>query len=186
MTLIVDRDYKKIEEWINNVGKDDMNAFEDLYHFTERALYAFSLSLCKNEDDALDLMHDTYMKIRSAAHLYKPMGKPLAWIFTIAKNLFFTNSNREKRVVLMENDEIKESNDDYVDENPDDKLVVKEALEILSTDDAAIVLLFAVDGYKHREIAEIMGMTQNTVISKYNRSLKKLKKHLKEVMKYER
>ncbi len=38
-------------------------------------------------------MQETYIKILSAAHLYKPMGKPLAWMFTISKNLYLTKLN---------------------------------------------------------------------------------------------
>lgn len=32
-------------------------------------------------------MHDTYIRVRAAAHLYEPMGKPMAGVFTIARNL---------------------------------------------------------------------------------------------------
>ena len=75
------------EKLFEQIGQDDMEAFETLYIITERTMYAYILSLVKNHEDALDIMHDTYLKVRSAAHLYKPMGKPLAWMFTIAKIL---------------------------------------------------------------------------------------------------
>ena len=59
-----------------------MAALDELYSISERTMYAFALSLTKDHQRSLDLMQDTYVKIISAAHLYKPMGKPLAWMFT--------------------------------------------------------------------------------------------------------
>ena len=78
-----------------------MAALDELYKITERTMYAFSLSLAKDHQKALDLMQDTYVKILSAAHLYKPMGKPLAWMFTIAKNLHYTNTKKENRNIFL-------------------------------------------------------------------------------------
>ena len=95
---IVDR--KKIEideDLFVRIARDDMEALDDLYAITERTMYAFALSLTKDHEKSLDLIQDTYIKILSSAHLYKPMGKPLAWMFTIAKNLFYTNTKKEKR-----------------------------------------------------------------------------------------
>lgn len=75
------------ENLFKRIGNDDMTALDELYEITERTMYAFTLSLTKDHQKALDLMQDTYVKILSAAHLYKPMGKPLAWMFTIASGL---------------------------------------------------------------------------------------------------
>src|SRR5690606_34067856 len=73
------------EKLIKRIAKGDMDAFDILYRQSERTLYAYVLSLTKDHETTLDIMQDTYVKLISAAHLYKPMGKPLAWIFTIAK-----------------------------------------------------------------------------------------------------
>ena len=55
------------------------------------------------------------------------------------------------------------------------KLLVKQALAKLQTEEMQIVTLHAVSGFKHREIAAIMEMPLATVLSKYHRALKKLK-----------
>ena len=39
-------------------------------------------------------------------------------------------------------------------------------------------MLHALTGYRHREIAEILDMPQGTILSKYNRALKKMKKEI--------
>lgn len=91
------------------LAKDDMSALDELYSITERTMYAYAVSLTKDHQTSLDLLQDTYVKILSAAHLYKPMGKPLAWMFTIVKNLYYSNTKKESRSIPMEPEDV--SND---------------------------------------------------------------------------
>ena len=53
-------------------------------------------------------------------------------------------------------------------------------MKVLGDQERQILILHAVTGLKHREIAEMLGMPLATVLSKYARSLKKLKKALEE------
>jgi len=168
------------EELFIRIAEDDMAAFEELYRLTERTLYAFVLSIIKNHDDALDVVQDTYLKIRAAAHLYKPMGKPMAWVFTIARNLSiskirFKKQNDSVPVEDMEND----LSFSYVTDSGD-KLVLQAAFKILNDQEREIILLHAISGFAHREIAESLDVPISTVLSKYHRGLKKLKKYLTE------
>ncbi len=50
------------------ISENDMAAFEEFYHLTERSVYAFALSILRNHEDAMDVVQDTYIKIRGAAH----------------------------------------------------------------------------------------------------------------------
>ena len=52
------------------------------------------------------------------------------------------------------------------------------ALELLDAEERRIVLLHAVTGWKHREIASLLELPLPTVLSKYHRALKKLRKQL--------
>lgn len=170
----------KIDESLfERIGQDDAEAFEELYHITERTMYAYILSVIKNHDDALDVMQDTYLKIRAAAHLYKPMGKPLAWMFTIARNLCMTKLRRKQRFSDSENLEMENSLTFSYIEDPEDKFVLESALLILTEEEREIVLLHAVSGMKHKEIAANLGLPLSTTLSKYRRALKKLREHLK-------
>lgn len=163
------------------IAANDMDAFEEFYRLTERTVYAFVLSTIKNHDDALDVVQDTYLKIRAAAHLYKPMGKPMAWVFTIARNLsiskirFKQKNDSSIEVTDLEND----MNFSYITDN-EDRLVLQAALKILSDEETEIILLHAISGFTHREIANNLDMKLSTVLSKYHRGLKKLKKYLNE------
>ncbi len=167
------------ESLIARIGEGDQEAFSQLYYQTEKALYSFVLSLTKNHHDALDIMQDTYLKIRASAHLYKPMGKPLAWIFTIARNLTMSHFRDSSRFADDENDMEDDLQFSYVTDVTD-RLVLETAMKALKEDERQIVLLYAVNGYKHREIADSLDMPLPTVLSKYRRALAKLKKILTE------
>ncbi|AFA49434.1 RNA polymerase sigma factor [Acetobacterium woodii] len=171
----------QIDETIfTRIAQNDMDAFEEFYRLTERTVYAFVLSTLKNHDDALDVVQDTYLKIRAAAHLYNPMGKPMAWVFTIARNLSISKlrlkqKNDSVEITDLEND----SNFSYITDN-EDRLVLQAALKILNAEETEIILLHAISGFTHREIANNLEMKLSTVLSKYHRGLKKLKKYLTE------
>lgn len=160
------------------IAANDMAAFEEFYRLTERTVYAFVLSTLKNHDDTLDVVQDTYLKIRAAAHLYQPMGKPMAWVFTIARNLSISKiRNKQKNDSIEIMDIENDLNFSYVTDS-EDRLVLQTALKILSSEETEIILLHAISGFTHREIAKNLDMKLSTVLSKYHRGLKKLKKYL--------
>ena len=166
------------EKLFKRLAKDDMSALDELYALTERTMYAYSLSLTRDHQVALDLMQDTYVKILSAAHLYKPMGKPLAWMFTIAKNLHYSNTKKEKRSIPMEPEEVADDRRFSYVTDMDDRIVLEGVLSLLTEEEMEIVMLHAVSGMKHKEIADGLGLNLSTTLSKYHRALKKLREYL--------
>lgn len=175
--------FKKInidEAIFSRIAENDMDAFEMLYNLTERSVYSFALSILKNHEEAMDVLQETYLKIRGAAHLYQPMGKPLAWIFTIVRNLSMSKLRTlNKSEALSETDMEDNLSFSYVYDSTD-RLVLKAALTVLELEEREIILLHAVSGFKHREIAENLNMSLGTVLSKYHRGIHKLRKYLKE------
>lgn len=176
-------EYKPIdidERLFVRIGKGDNTALDELYHLTERTLYAFTVSLTRDHDMTLEIMQETYLKILSAAHLYKPMGKPLAWMFTITKNLYYSEVKKRGRYDVQDPMEL--SNDrrfSYVTD-AEDRMVLEGVLMKLTDEEREIIMLYAVSGMKHREIAENLDMKLSTLLSKYHRGLKKLKDYLEE------
>ena len=61
-----------------------------------------------------------------------------------------------------------------------DKVILQDALNTLDFEERQIVILHSLTGMKHREIAEILDLPTGTVLSKYNRSIKKLRRELEE------
>ena len=154
-----------------------------LYQNTDRTVYSFILSIMKNPQDAEEVMQETYMKIWTSASSYQSRGKPLAWIFTIARNLCYMKFRDQKHRADIGLEELtgEETGELCLPlENLADAMALRAALELLKEDERQIVLLHASAGLKHREIASSLGMPLATVLSKYNRAIKKLKQNLRE------
>ncbi|WP_343210701.1 RNA polymerase sigma factor [Anaerolentibacter hominis] len=173
------------EDLIRRIGQDDREAFRMLYELSERTVYAYVFSILRNPEDTLDVVQDTFLKIRAAAHLYRPMGKPLAWIFTIARNLAASRLRQHAKTDSFETTDLENDTLHSYISDPEDRMVLRAVLNQLSEEERNIILLHAVSGLKHSEIAKSLGKPLSTVLSRYNRGLKKLKKYLTEQGGYE-
>ena len=161
------------ENIIIRLGKGDNSAFRELYQQTSGAVYGFALSILKNKQDAEDVMHDTYIRAYNGAVSYRPTGKPLTWMLTIVRNLCY-NRIRDNRIC----EDISQYNDILCSEtghDPEERALVEQAIGVLASDERQIVILHAITGMKHREIAEILDVPTGTVLSKYNRALRKMR-----------
>ncbi len=173
------RETLQIDETLfRKIGEGDKNAFCVLYCQTKSAVYAYALSILHNQMDAEDTMQETYLKIRGAAHLYQPQGKPLAWILTITRNICLMKYRQQKRQFSCPEEELKDAIDFGHITDREDRIVLETAFEVLSKEECQIIVLHAVSGMKHREISELLDIPVSTVLSKYNRGLKKLRGQL--------
>lgn len=171
------------EKLLLRVAQGDKEAFQRLYQNTDKTIYGFILSILRNPQDAEEIMQETYLKIWTSAAGYKSQGKPLAWMFTIARNLCYMKFRDQKREADIGLSDLSEGElGEFCPQIEDaaDKMVLKAALHILNEEERQIVLLHTTAGMKHREIAADLEMPLATVLSKYNRAMKKLQKHLRE------
>lgn len=169
-----------VEQCLFAVKKQEMKALGELYDRTGASVFGYALSILKNVQDAEDVMHDLYVAVWSGAGTYTADGKPMAWIMTITRNLCLQKfRERRKESAFPEEDW-----GAYISSNqnmtPEDKLLLAECMEDLSDEERQIVTLHAVAGFKHREIAKLLRRPLSTILSKYNRALKKLQKFMEE------
>ncbi|WP_394925063.1 RNA polymerase sigma factor [uncultured Robinsoniella sp.] len=166
------------EELFIQIAEGDVQALETLYYQTYQAVYGFILSILKNQYDAEDILQETYIKIKTGAHLYKPQGKPLAWIFTIARNLSYMKIRKDKNTQTSPYEELENMLDFSAVEDKENKLLLEAAFSILGDEERQIIILHANTGMKHREIAALVKLPLSTVLSKYNRGMKKLRNYI--------
>ena len=143
------------ENLIIRMASNDGAAFRELYQQTSGVVYGFAMSILRNKHD----------------------GNPMAWILTIVRNLCL-NRIRAGKVCedLSEYDDLAgalNENDSMLD-----RMVLEAAMSVLDAEERQIVVLHAMTGFKHREIAEILDLPTGTVLSKYNRALKKMRKEM--------
>ena len=110
------------------VAAGSTEALERLYSTAKAAVYSYSLSVLRNVQDAEDVLHDCFVNIFTAAAGYRPHGKPMAWIITIAKNLCFARLRQHNRQEQLPDEDWSEMLADNAGLSNEDRLVLRECL----------------------------------------------------------
>lgn len=166
---------RELDGLLLRVGQRDRDAFARLYALTRGAVYALALSLLRDSQEAQDVSQDTFVKVWESAPGYQSQGSPMAWLLTIARNLARSRLRQGGRQVELDEEEWNALPASLPAVTSEDRVVLQEALAGLGAEERQIVLLHAVTGLKHREIALLLELPLSTVLSKYHRGLKKLK-----------
>ena len=164
------------ENLIIKTGEGDLEAFKEIYLLTDSAVMGFALSIVKNHHDAEDIMQDTYIKIKKYARNYEKQGKPMAWIFTIVKNLALAKLKHASRQELDLEEQFNLADETNHYEAVENRLILRSLMSELSDTERSILMLHAQTGLKHREIAQILELPLATVLSKYTRAISKMQK----------
>lgn len=168
-----------LDNYLFRIAEGDREALARLYEATYSAVYGFALSILKNVPDAEDTLQEVFVQIWNAAGIYTSVGKPLAWIFTITRNLALMCLRQNSRSFPVSPEEWQNHFKDCTQTSTDDRLLLASLLGTLPDAERQIVMLHALSGLKHREIASILKLPLPTVLSKYRRALIKLESTLK-------
>ena len=169
-----------LELLLSRLAVGETRALEQVYELTRASVFGLAFSIVQQSHDAEDVVHDTYVAVYLSAARYEARGKPLAWIFTITKNLALMKLRDRNRHVPMTDNLVSDLAAEKQSLPSEDKLVLQAYLAELKQDEQTIVVLRAVAGWSHREIARFMDMSTQHVIVKYNRAIKKLKRKMDE------
>lgn len=171
---------RELDDCISRLASRDISAMSELYDLTRDKIYGYALSMVKAPADAEDILHDLYVAVYDAAPDYRSSGKPMAWLITITKNLCLMNLRSAKKTGRLPEpvgeDTLADVNADHATRT-EDKLFIDACMTQLSDVDREILILHAVSDLKFREIAQIMALPLSTVLSKYHRAIKTLKKY---------
>jgi RNA polymerase sigma factor, sigma-70 family len=152
---------------------DDDSSFEKLYEQTRVIVFAYIMSLVKNYDDSKDILQETYIKIYKASSSYQSMSKPLAWIYTIARNECYLYLRRQTYTEEYQDNVVLPM---YMDK--DTQLILENLFEILNEKERQVIIMHSLWGFKHHEIAKLLEISISTSLSCYHRGMKKMKKEM--------
>ena len=170
----------EIEALLLRLSSGDESAMEPLYTAIRPGVYAYALSLTRSIQDAEDVLHDAFLRICEAAGRYRPNGRPLPWVLTIARNLALSRLREHGRADMLPYEDWEKLTARLPRVTAEDRLVLYAALYRLTATERQIVTLHVVSGFLHRECASMLRLPLSTVLSKYNRAIKKLQQALEE------
>ncbi len=176
--------------------RGEVRAFEVLMVRHRTAIFNFIFRYTRDRTAAEDLMQETFLRLIKAAESYEKSAKFTTFLYTIARNLCVDASRRgkhrqatsldapvhgsEDQVPLVERiaDGQKASDGRVLDRELGERL--KKAIEELPDEQREIFLLREVSDLQFNEIAEIVGIPENTVKSRMRYALEKLRQSLED------
>lgn len=160
------------------------------------SMYNFAYRLTLDEDDAKDLLQDTYLKAFRFIDSFQQGTNAKAWLFRILKNSFINDYRKKSKEPSKVDYQEVESfyNSDDVDRQitPDLRVEslqdmigdeISNALNALDVDFRTVIILCDLEGFKYDEMAKILDIPIGTVRSRLHRARNLLKEKLSEYAK---
>lgn len=146
-----------------------------VYQKYNKDFISFARSIAHNEDQAVDLVQDTYVAALEREEIFANMNEYQikGWFFTTIKNKNIDNIRKETKLTYLENDEIFEESGDF-----EESTVIRILLEKLPPNNRRVLLLKYKMNLNSSEIGKILGISSSTVRSRLSASLKILKNRL--------
>ncbi|MEM8738656.1 MAG: sigma-70 family RNA polymerase sigma factor [Planctomycetota bacterium] len=160
----------------------ESSAFRELALAEMDSLYRMAMHLTRHPDEASDLVQETYLKAFKNETKFELRDRGIRpWLFKILHNCFYTRYQKKKREPTLPDEMIQSSVASEIDQPPpawdlehldweqvDDRL--KHAIDELPEHYREVLLLWAVEGLKYREVAEVLDVPLGTVMSRLYRA----------------
>lgn len=177
---------------IDNTRIDD--ATKQLYEDFQReaiphmaAVYNYALKITGDEDDANDLVQETYLKAFRFFDKFEKGTNCKAWLFRILKNSYINDYRKNVKEPdkvdyedvqnFYENIQPNEINTNHYEQDAFSNLLDDEITKVMSTlpeDFRTVIILSDIEGFTYEEIADFVDIPVGTVRSRLHRARKML------------
>ncbi|WP_394843073.1 sigma-70 family RNA polymerase sigma factor [Pendulispora brunnea] len=172
----------------------DMAAFRQLVERHQRRAFAIALALVRDENDARELVQDAFLRVFKSLHSFQGSSSFFTWLYRIITNLSI-DLLRKPGHKLVEPDERRHEEEDQESlfpfvsrvEGADPVDVVRrreigvrlqQALEALPPYHRGVIVMREVDGLSYEEMAQAMGVSKGTIMSRLFHARQKLQRAL--------
>jgi RNA polymerase sigma-70 factor (ECF subfamily) len=164
-------------ELVNGCKKNDRKFQKNLYDRYKNAMFSTALRIAGDHDLANDALQEAFIDVFENIGSFRFESSLGAWIKTIVIRKSIRRLKLEKCHEPLEEVEHIEAIETDFDFTADD---LDKAINSLPESARAVFLLIEVEGYKHQEVAEILGISVGTSKSQLNYSKKLLQRRLYE------
>ena len=154
-------------------------AQKELYDRYSGKMYAVCLRYCSDIDQAKDLLQEGFIKIFRSLDSFRSEGSFEGWV----RRIFVTTciGHTKKKQYLAEIDETTNNSVEDIEMNGFEKLSLKDLhdmIQALSDGYRTVFNLYAVEGYSHKEISDMLNISIGTSKSQYARAKQTLQQNL--------
>jgi RNA polymerase sigma-70 factor (ECF subfamily) len=197
------RDAASDEELVRRFNQGDDRAFEVLVRRFERPLYNFILRSTRDPEQAAELLQEVFLRVVQRSGEFQGQSKVGTWLYTIARNLCIDTSRkmafRRHRSLDAPVGSDEGAGAPLVDRIPSqgpasDRNVIAQdlalrigaAVEALPDEQREVFLMREVQSMPFKDIANVLGVPENTVKSRMRYALERLQRALVEYEDYVR
>ena len=171
---------KALDEIIKGCKQNKLKYQKALYDRYKDKMFAICVRYAKSIEEAEDVFQEAFVKVFKNIHQYDYKGSFDGWIRRIFVNTAITNYKLNKKRYYKEEIDVTDYERDSF-EITDSEFTMDElmkAINELPLGYRTVFNLYAVEGYKHKEIAEMLDIDINTSKSQYSRTKKMLREKL--------
>ncbi len=170
-----------LKQLIKSCIKGDRGAQKEMYQIYSPVLYAIIKRYVKSDFDAEDVLIDSFLKIYQNLSKFRNEGSFEGWIKKIAirESLMFLRRNKVFRMLIEVDNISVPQKITYQDQELEYQDII-DVLKLLPVGYRTVFNLYEIEGYKHKEIAEQLGISINTSKSQLRLAKQRLRKLIKE------
>ena len=177
---------------VESAQRGDRDAFRTLFERYHRRAYALAFGMLRHQDDALDVVQDAFIKAHKYLDKFEGNSSFYTWLYRIVMNLAIDHIRKHRRVKPVELDETRLESDSedpllprILGGNPGRALADKQirgridqALETLSDNHRAVLVMRELEGLSYEEMAQAMGCSKGTIMSRLFHARRNMQKQL--------
>jgi RNA polymerase sigma-70 factor, ECF subfamily len=180
-------------ELVRRVQAGDPVAFRSLYDKYNRRVFAVALGVVKNQEDALDVVQEAFIKVHKHIGSFQGSSSFYTWLYRIAMNLAIDQVRKRRKVVELDETLHKEDAasggaflPQIVHDNPSKTVSRRElsteiqaALDTLPEYHRAVILLREVEDLSYEEMAKVLKVPKGTIMSRLFHARRKMQEQLR-------
>lgn len=158
--------------------ENDRRSQKALYDRYKDAMYTLAYRITSDFDLANDVLQDAFLGVFTGLHNFQQRSTLGAWIKTIVVRTAYKKIRKEPRHEELKEEQTREMIDwgGYLDAE-----YLEKAIQALPTGYRSVFVLIEVEGYSHKEVAELMGISAGTSKSQLYHAKRYLKKQIGEL-----
>ncbi len=169
---------------VEQARRGNQQAMHKLYKMYVHAMYNISIRIVSNQQDAEDILQESFTTAFNGLSSLKENTLFGSWLKRIVANRSIDHLRKQKRL-FADVDELQLADENITDNDIADDItpeMIHEAIKMLPDKARVVFNLYLLEGYMHKEIAEVLEISESTSKSQYRRACKLLQEELKEMV----
>ncbi len=166
-----------LEKLIHQCKKQDIKAQEELYRLYSGKLFGLCLKYSSSYQEAQDNLQDGFLTIFKKIKQYKDKGSFEGWMKRVVINTALQKYRKEKFFEIINENQVEDPEIEIQEQGPQMDFLLK-TIQELPERYRVVFNLYALDGYSHQEIAELLKISVGTSKSNLARARNILKEKI--------